>query len=221
MCVDLIKIRLGDFVCETESDPQAALGLSSSGCSLVLFLKCQLLKWLMVSLNCIVRKERNLNVNELTEVCKRSRHQSQKQRFRDWIRFQLFLNAGKPKPSLQIYVFSGLQHLRPPCRRYFFQQNAYQNEKLWFEMQRNKGLMYCFVEAGWEIFSLSFAAQVISLAFSGSFFGLFAGSGIPLPVQEKTFTFYKLCYSVRWGGVSEVLGPKYPKAPKICKIPRK
>ena len=36
MCVDLIKIRLGDFVCETESDPQAALGLSSSGCSLVL-----------------------------------------------------------------------------------------------------------------------------------------------------------------------------------------
>ena len=36
MCVDLIKIRLDDFVCETESDPQAALGLSSSGCSLVL-----------------------------------------------------------------------------------------------------------------------------------------------------------------------------------------
>ena len=41
MCVDLIKIRLGDFVCETESDPQAAVGISSSGCSLVLLLKCQ------------------------------------------------------------------------------------------------------------------------------------------------------------------------------------
>ena len=42
-CVDLIKIRLGDFVCETESDPHAALGLSNSGCSLVLLLKCQLI----------------------------------------------------------------------------------------------------------------------------------------------------------------------------------
>ena len=61
-------------------------------------------------------------------------------------------------------------------------------------MQRNKGLMYCFVEAGWEIFSRSFAAQVISLAFSGPIFGPFDGSGIPLPVQKKTFTFYKLKY---------------------------
>ena len=33
MCVDPIKIKFGDFVCETESDPQAALGFSSSGCS--------------------------------------------------------------------------------------------------------------------------------------------------------------------------------------------
>ena len=89
-CVDLIKIRLGNFVCETEShfplggifhaerhfllfkdqlaesgrqktkeniiprgkfrlvendpesDPQATLGLSNSGCSLVLLLKCQI-----------------------------------------------------------------------------------------------------------------------------------------------------------------------------------
>ena len=38
-CVDLIKIRLGDFVCETGSNPQTALGLSNPGCSLVLLLK--------------------------------------------------------------------------------------------------------------------------------------------------------------------------------------
>ena len=30
-CVDLIKIRLGDFVCENGSDPQTALGLSNAG----------------------------------------------------------------------------------------------------------------------------------------------------------------------------------------------
>ena len=28
-----------------------------------------------------------------------------------------------------IHIFSGLQHLRPPCRRYSFQQNANENEK--------------------------------------------------------------------------------------------
>ena len=38
-CADLIKIRLGDFVCETGSNPQTALGLSNPGCSLVLLLK--------------------------------------------------------------------------------------------------------------------------------------------------------------------------------------
>ena len=37
------------------------------------------------------------------------------------------------------HILSGLQHLRPCCRRYSFQQNTYENEKLWFEMQRNKG----------------------------------------------------------------------------------
>ena len=47
--------------------------------------------------------------------------------------------------------------------------------------------MYCFVEAGWEIFSRSFAAEVISLAFSGPFFGPFDGSGIPLPVQKNLY----------------------------------
>ena len=56
-------------------------------------------------------------------------------------------------------------------------------------MQRNKGPMYCFAEAGWEIFFLSFAAQVISLAFSGPFFGPFDGGGIPLPVQKKPLPF--------------------------------
>ena len=33
--------------------------------------------------------------------------------------------------------------------------------------------MYCFAEAGWEIFSCSFTAQAISLSFSGPFFGQF------------------------------------------------
>ena len=56
-------------------------------------------------------------------------------------------------------------------------------------MQRNKGLMYCFVEAGREIFSGSFAAQVISLAFSRPYFGPFDGSGIPLPVQKNPLPF--------------------------------
>ena len=38
-CVDVIKIRLGDLVCETGSSRQTALGLSNPGCSLVLLLK--------------------------------------------------------------------------------------------------------------------------------------------------------------------------------------
>ena len=36
---------------------------------------------------------------------KRSHHQSQKQRFPDWILFQLSFNAGKTKPALQTYIF--------------------------------------------------------------------------------------------------------------------
>ena len=38
-CVDLIKIRLCNFICETGSNPQIALDFSNPGCSLVLLLK--------------------------------------------------------------------------------------------------------------------------------------------------------------------------------------
>ena len=60
-------------------------------------------------------------------------------------------------------------------------------------MQRNKGLMYCFVEVDWEVFSHSFAAQAISLAFSGPFFGQFGVcAATRISHTKKTFTFYKL-----------------------------
>ena len=49
-CVDLIK---GNFVCETESNPQTALDLSNTGCSLILLLKshnpCQDDGWLRLN----------------------------------------------------------------------------------------------------------------------------------------------------------------------------
>ena len=59
-------------------------------------------------------------------------------------------------------------------------------------MQRNKGLKYCFVEASWEVLSRSFAAHVISLAFSEPFLVRLMVAGFRYRSKRKTFTFHKL-----------------------------
>ena len=89
------------------------------------------------------RTEINLNNNCCTD---RSRPQSQKQRFPDYILFQLFFNAGKIA-----YIFSRLQHLRPPCRRDSFDnfdKTLMRTRNNGLKYKEIKGLMYCFAEAG-------------------------------------------------------------------------
>ena len=68
------------------------------------------------------------------------------------------------------------RNIRPPYRRDSFDnfdKTPMKTRNNGLKYKEIKGLMYCFAEVGWEVFSRSFAAQAISLAFSGPFFGQF------------------------------------------------
>ena len=101
------------------------------------------------------------------------------------------------------HIFSGLQHLRPPCRR-----DSFDNFDKTLMKTRNNGLkckeikrpMYCFVGAGWEIFSRSFAAQAISLVFSWPFFWAVLGMcGYPHIAHKKPLPFKNWIDCCDWG----------------------
>ena len=105
-CVDLIKIRLGDFVCRL--DP--ILRLPWAFPTLVVHLPCfwSAVKWCHDDgwSDRIGEKERTCERERTYQTLNKTRcHQSQKQRFPDWILFQLFFNASKTKPPLQTYIF--------------------------------------------------------------------------------------------------------------------